>query len=358
MMEMWITGTAHPSPIIVDCFLSRNGQWSAVEGGRATAVPLRRSTDPASSSDDSLVAGSTSRYTPFGSWRTEPTANLTDWGFTGHMHHNLGSGAEDIGLVYMAARWYAPTLCRFLSADTIVPNPANPQSYNRYSYVENRLLVFTDPTGHRPSDGCETESCMSDQHTWGQNFVAQMAQKDDRFHTAVTALYEDYQTRFGEVIDVPQGSSVEYTLWHMAYEDTTAIDAAIKQGSWLTNAIRDAFGGGDLDPFDIIEGSIGVILTVSNDSVDDEYGPAGFGPTDIQLTINRIQSGGTYPHRNDGTAFRNDDGLLPAQPYGYYTEYVHPTLGIRHAGPQRVVTGKGGEVYYTPNHYGRFIRVK
>ena len=69
MMEMWITGIAHPSPIIVDCFLSRNGQWSAVEGGRATAVPLRRSTDPASSSDDSLVAGSTSRYTPFGNGR-------------------------------------------------------------------------------------------------------------------------------------------------------------------------------------------------------------------------------------------------------------------------------------------------
>jgi len=34
----------------------------------------------------------------------QPTANLTDRGFTGHVHDNLGSAPEDIGLVYMAAR--------------------------------------------------------------------------------------------------------------------------------------------------------------------------------------------------------------------------------------------------------------
>ena len=97
-------------------------------------------------------------YNGQGQWRTAPTANLTDRGFTGHMHNNLGSGAEDIGLVYMAARWYAPTLGRFISADTLIPNPANPQSYNRYSYVGNRVLNATDPTGHRECD-IETLGC-------------------------------------------------------------------------------------------------------------------------------------------------------------------------------------------------------
>ena len=37
---------------------------------------------------------------------------------------------------------------RFLSADTIVPNPSNPQSLNRFSYVRNNPLKYTDPTGH------------------------------------------------------------------------------------------------------------------------------------------------------------------------------------------------------------------
>jgi RHS repeat-associated protein len=94
------------------------------------------------------VNGSTARYYPFGAWRTEPTAGLTDRGFTGHLHNNLGSGADNLGLVYMQARWYLPALGRFISADTLVPDPTNPQSYNRYSYVENRPLVAVDPTGH------------------------------------------------------------------------------------------------------------------------------------------------------------------------------------------------------------------
>jgi len=38
---------------------------------------------------------------------------------------------------------------RFLQPDTIVPEPANPQSLNRYSYVYNNPLRYTDPTGHR-----------------------------------------------------------------------------------------------------------------------------------------------------------------------------------------------------------------
>ena len=49
----------------------------------------------------------------------------------------------------MGARDYDPRLGRWLSADTIVPNPANPQSLNRYSYVYNNPLKYIDPSGHR-----------------------------------------------------------------------------------------------------------------------------------------------------------------------------------------------------------------
>ncbi len=95
-----------------------------------------------------MVANSYAKYYPFGDWRVEPTAGLTDEGYTGHKHNNLGSGADDVGLIYMNARYYVPSLGRFASADTIVPDPANPQSLNRYSYVNNNPLRFTDPTGH------------------------------------------------------------------------------------------------------------------------------------------------------------------------------------------------------------------
>jgi RHS repeat-associated protein len=54
----------------------------------------------------------------------------------------------DLGLIYMNARYYVAELGRFLSADTIVPDPGNPQSFNRYAYAYNNPLKYTDPSGH------------------------------------------------------------------------------------------------------------------------------------------------------------------------------------------------------------------
>jgi len=78
-------------------------------------------------------------------------------------------------------------------------------------------------------------------------------------------------------------------------------------------------------------------------------------PPEVQGTLARIRSGQGFPHRNDGTVFQNREGVLPAKPIGYYREWVHPTPGVAGPGSQRVVTGQGGEAYYTPDHYRTFI---
>ncbi len=52
------------------------------------------------------------------------------------------------GLYFYEARYYDAALGRFISADTIVPNPGNPQDFNRYTYANNNPVIFTDPTGH------------------------------------------------------------------------------------------------------------------------------------------------------------------------------------------------------------------
>ncbi|MFQ5401086.1 MAG: hypothetical protein ACE5E7_16000 [Anaerolineae bacterium] len=66
-----------------------------------------------SDENGALVPGSVARYTPFGGWRAEPSAGLTDRGFTGHKHNNLGSGADNLGLIYMNARYYVGGIGRF-----------------------------------------------------------------------------------------------------------------------------------------------------------------------------------------------------------------------------------------------------
>jgi RHS repeat-associated protein len=58
---------------------------------------------------------------------------------------------EDIAslcLVNLNARLYDPSIGRFLSADSFIADPTDPQAYNRYTYVNNRPLSLTDPTGH------------------------------------------------------------------------------------------------------------------------------------------------------------------------------------------------------------------
>ncbi len=48
----------------------------------------------------------------------------------------------------MNGRIYDPTIGRFLQADPIIQDPYDTQSLNRYSYVMNNPLSYTDPTGY------------------------------------------------------------------------------------------------------------------------------------------------------------------------------------------------------------------
>jgi len=55
---------------------------------------------------------------------------------------------EATGLMFYNARWYDPALGRFISADTVVPEPENPQDWNPYTYCRNNPIRYVDPIGH------------------------------------------------------------------------------------------------------------------------------------------------------------------------------------------------------------------
>ncbi len=70
-----------------------------------------------------------------------------------------------------------------------------------------------------------------------------------------------------------------------------------------------------------------------------------------------IDKGGPYDYRQDGTVFGNFEKALPKQKRGYYHEYTVRTPGERDRGARRIVTGEGGEFFYTDDHYETFKAV-
>ncbi|MCX5201878.1 ribonuclease [Streptomyces sp. NBC_00237] len=82
-------------------------------------------------------------------------------------------------------------------------------------------------------------------------------------------------------------------------------------------------------------------------------------PTQAHDTLGLIEKGGPYPYEQDGTVFKNREGVLPGQTNGYYHEYTVITPGAPTRGAKRVVTGeKSQEDYYTADHYASFDLVK
>ncbi|MEM9687782.1 MAG: RHS repeat-associated core domain-containing protein, partial [Bacteroidota bacterium] len=66
---------------------------------------------------------------------------LLDRGYTGHEH------LQGVELIHMNGRLYDPLLHRFLAPDNYVQDPYNTQNFNRYGYVLNNPLMYTDPSG-------------------------------------------------------------------------------------------------------------------------------------------------------------------------------------------------------------------
>jgi hypothetical protein len=95
-----------------------------------------------------LNSGASLAFESHGQWWkvTTPDGTVFEFGHTDDSldHAPVYTGGGNPG----NCSGYHPTLHRFISADTIIPDPANPQAHNRYTYVANNPTTFTDPSGH------------------------------------------------------------------------------------------------------------------------------------------------------------------------------------------------------------------
>jgi RHS repeat-associated protein len=63
------------------------------------------------------------------------------------------------GIMDYRARFFSPSLGRFLQPDTLIPDTQNPQAWNRYAYALNNPIRYNDPSGHKI---CEDMDCKND----------------------------------------------------------------------------------------------------------------------------------------------------------------------------------------------------
>lgn len=124
-------------------------------------------------------------------------------------------------------------------------------------------------------------------------------------------------------------------------------------------ALNDRNGTGSAPATAATAGDVGRDKTVGGNA-------AGDGAVIKESALNRqaaatlaaIRAGGPFDYpRNDGVVYHNFNRKLPAHRDGYYREYTVRTPGAQNRGARRLITGAGGELYYTADHYETFSRV-
>ena len=82
-------------------------------------------------------------YDTYGKLISRTGASEVIFGYNGRD----GVVTDDNGLIYMRARYYSPTLRRFLNADVIAGEITNAVTLNRFAYANGNPVSFVDPLG-------------------------------------------------------------------------------------------------------------------------------------------------------------------------------------------------------------------
>jgi RHS repeat-associated protein len=187
-------------------FWDNKGVSHPIVNGIQPAISLRSSLGSTSLAVDMNAARTGDRrYRPYGENRFTFQSLPTTFDFTGQRIET------SLGLHFFQARWFDSYLNRWISPDTIVPLAEQGiQAWNRYAYVNNNPVRFSDPTGHVI---CDEEGYCHDQ-------------KKGEYRASV---------RYGPVQN--SKSSLEDALSGNGQDDTPNLPGMIAGGVALTVAI-------------------------------------------------------------------------------------------------------------------------
>lgn len=98
-------------------------------------------------------------YDPFGNLRSNTGTVVNNYRFSGEQLD------PESGMVYLRARYYDPTIGRFISRDPVKGSLANPQSQNPYAYALNNPVILSDPSGEIVDTIWDIANIVYDIHT-------------------------------------------------------------------------------------------------------------------------------------------------------------------------------------------------
>jgi len=149
--------------------------------------------------NDARMRYSRNDFYPFGAEQSSSVQEATNFGFfrsdpmkfTGHDREYYGILNVDNNdyIDYMHARYYNPTVGRFLSPDPLDGLQRFPQSWNRYAYARNNPLKYIDPTGMYVFAACtgDDRQCQADQTAFEQSRQHDLQSHDQTVHDAAAA---------------------------------------------------------------------------------------------------------------------------------------------------------------------------
>lgn len=112
-------------------------------------------------------------YKPYGEETQTPSAPAESRSFTGHVLDT------NTGLLYTGARYYDPTIGRFMAVDPAPFSEKNTHSFNRYAYGNNNPYRYIDPdgrcamsvTGSAAGAQAALDDCMAGRGEFGADFL-------------------------------------------------------------------------------------------------------------------------------------------------------------------------------------------
>ena len=140
--------------------------------------------------DANGLAVAAHKYYPFGEEMTVPDGDPSRMRFTGHErdNNNVSPNVQAGDLDYMHARYYSPTIGRFLTVDPAKGTQKEPQSWNRYAYVGSNPLAFVDPNGEEKVLGIHSSGEPGGDYDSGHTWIS-VYDLDGNGHFTTYGLY-------------------------------------------------------------------------------------------------------------------------------------------------------------------------